>query len=133
MIHNNLAVVYHQLKDKERAGFHYQNATKLTPDNISFPKNLAAFYYAEMDRIEDAIEIYVTILKDNPKDVETLLMLGHISMALEHCEDAIFLYKSVLKIEPLNAYAKEGLNRLKAKGYGRRDLQSFGERFQNMP
>ena len=101
--------------------------------NISYQKNFAAFYYAEMGRIEDAIEIYVTILKDNPKDVETLLTLGNISMALEHYEDAIFFYKSVLKIESMNVYAKEGVNRLKAKGYGRRDLQSFEKRFQNMP
>jgi glycosyltransferase involved in cell wall biosynthesis len=111
-IHNNLAVVYHQQKDKEKADIHYQKATQLAPDNMDFQKNLADFYYAELGRVEDAVNIYAAILKNNPKDVETLLILGHISLARENSEDAILFYRRVLEIEPDNKIARQQIEKL---------------------
>ena len=42
---------------------------------------MADFYYVELGRIEDALKIYVNILKTDPQDVEVLMATGHICQA----------------------------------------------------
>ena len=98
---------------------------------ISKEKNLASFYYVELGRVKDAIKIYINILKRNPNDIETLLILGHVSVALENYEDAYNFYQRVLHIEPSNAYANESLNRLKGRNYHNRGYKLYEEQFQN--
>ena len=87
----------------------------------------------ELGRYEDAIKIYINILKANPNDVATLLILGHICAALENYKDAFHFYQCVLKIDPLNAYAKESLYRLKGRGYDSPELQFPEVLYQDIP
>ena len=122
MAHNNLAVVYHKQKDKEKAEIHYTRAIEFAPDNMDYKKNLAEFYYVEMGRFEDAIKIYIDLLKINPNDAATLLILGHICFALGNYQNAIHFYQSAIKIEPLNQYARKSLNRLQDNRYERQGL-----------
>ena len=95
-------------------------------------KNMADFYYVEMKRYEDAIQIFVDILKANPNDIATLLILGNICAALDKRKDAVHFYQSVLKIEPLNEYAREGLNRLQDNIQGTQEPQPAEELYQNI-
>ena len=110
--HNNLGVVYFQGGDKEKAVHHYEQAVALQPENITFQKNLADFYYIVMARTADALKIYTKILAANPKDIETLLMMGHICVSLHKVDDAKVFYQRILKIDPGNADARQYLDKV---------------------
>jgi len=110
--HNNLGVLYYNRGDKEKAFSHYKKAAELQPENITFQKNLADFYYVELGRVEEAMQIYVKVLNANPEDVETLLIIGHICVALKKFDDAKDFYSRILIIEPWNKDAKQFLEEL---------------------
>jgi Flp pilus assembly protein TadD len=109
--HNDLGVLFSKTGRGERAVRHYERAYRLQPENITFTKNLAEFYYAEQGRIEEALQIYVDILAKNPEDVETLLMTGRICDSLQRFGDARVFYERVLEIEPWNQDAGELLKK----------------------
>ena len=100
--HNDLGVLLYQTGQGERAVRHYERAYRLQPENTTFAKNLADFYYAGQGRIEEALQIYVDILAKSPEDVETLLMTGRICDSLQRFDDARVFYERVLEIEPWN-------------------------------
>ena len=110
--HNNLGVLYYNRGDKEKAFSHYKKAAELQPANITFQKNLADFYYVELGRVEEAMEIYVEVLNINPEDIETLLIIGHICVALKEFDDAKDFYSRILIVEPWNKDAKQFLEKL---------------------
>ena len=112
LAHNDLGVLYYRTGDKEKARRHYERAVELTPDNINFQKNLADLYCVELGRIEEALQIYVNILKTYPQDVETLLATGQICKALEKPDDARDFFNRVLEIEPWNADARKQIEGL---------------------
>ena len=112
LAHNDLGVLYYQQGDKDRALHSYEAAAGLEPFNITFQKNLADYYYVEQGRVEDAMQVYVKILENDPEDCETLLILGHICVALHKFEDAEAFYNRLLAIEPWNADARENLDKL---------------------
>ena len=113
--HNDLGVLYYQTGDKQKALDHYEQAARLEPGNITFKKNLADFYYVEQGRVEDALTIYVDVLAISPEDIETLLITGHICVALHKFEDAKVFYNRVLEIEPWNAETRDYLEQLQLK------------------
>ncbi len=98
--HNDLGVLYLNTGDTDKAGQHYAKATQIDPENVTFQKNLADFNYVVLGKVQDALEIYVRLLKENPTDEEILLTLGHICIAQEKREDAETFYKKVLEIDP---------------------------------
>ena len=104
--HNNLGVLYYANGDKEKALHHYRQAVRFSPENIIFQKNLADFYSVVLGRIEDALRIYVKVLAAQPTDIETLLITGHICVALHRFDDAKVFYDRVLEIDPGNMDAK---------------------------
>jgi tetratricopeptide (TPR) repeat protein len=112
LAHNDLGVLYYQRGDKANAQAHYERAAELEPDNMTFQKNLADFYFVELNRIQEAMDIYVKVLEANPEDVETLLTAGHISVALQRFDDARDIYNRVLEIELWNADARQFLEAL---------------------
>ena len=116
--HNDLGVLTYQAGDKQTALAHYEKAAQLDPGNITFKKNLADFYYVEQQRVEEALQLYVDVLAIEPEDVETLLMTGHICIAVQQFDDAEVFYKRVLEIEPWNADASEILQKLQSRGQG---------------
>ena len=79
---NDLGVLYYQRGDKERSVRYYERAVSIAPGNPSFRKNLADFYLIEQGRIEAAMEIYLSVLNDNPQDIEVLMVAGHICTVL---------------------------------------------------
>ena len=110
LAHNDLGVLYYKAGKKKDAFEHYKMAAELQPENINFQKNLADFYYVERGKVQEAIEIYVKILALNPRDIECLLMLGHISISIEKIDDAKVFYMKVLESDPDNAVARQNLD-----------------------
>jgi tetratricopeptide (TPR) repeat protein len=105
--HNDIGVLFLNKGNKIKSLFHFYKATELQPENISFQKNLAEFYYFELNEIQEAMQIYTKILDSEPKDFETLLTLGLICEKLEKFEDAKDFYSRVLEIDPANKEARQ--------------------------
>jgi tetratricopeptide (TPR) repeat protein len=110
--HNDLGVLYYNTGNKEKALRHYQQAAHLQPENMTLQKNLADFLYVEQGRVEEALQIYVNILGAHPHDVETLLITGHICVALKKFDGAKEFYEKVLALEPDNEDASKNLQAL---------------------
>ncbi|OQY11009.1 MAG: hypothetical protein B6I30_07850 [Desulfobacteraceae bacterium 4572_187] len=112
LAHNDLGVMYFKEGEKEKALGHYERAAGLQPANITFQKNLADFYYVELGRVEEAMQIYLRVLNADPEDVETLLIIGNICVALEQHGDAADFYNRVLETDPGNNDAIRNLDKL---------------------
>jgi GT2 family glycosyltransferase/Flp pilus assembly protein TadD/glycosyltransferase involved in cell wall biosynthesis len=116
--HNDLGVLFYDHGHKEKAFYHYEKAVQLEPENTVFQKNLADFYYVEMGRVEEALEIYVRILKTDPQDVEALMATGQICKAFEKPDDASYFFNRILEIDPQNADACKQLEELSRPSHG---------------
>lgn len=110
--HNDLAVLYYNDGNQLKALAHYEKAHKLDPMNITFRKNLADFYFVELEWADDAIHTYLDILKDNPFDVETLNALGTISVQVGRREQARQYFTRTLQLDALNSQARQALQQL---------------------
>jgi glycosyltransferase involved in cell wall biosynthesis len=107
LAHNDLGVLHYQKGEKEKALNHYEHAARLEPQNDTFQKNLADFYFVEAGRVQEALQIYTKLLESNPADIEILLIIAQICESLEKTEDAEDFYKKVLSIEPWNTVARQ--------------------------
>lgn len=116
LAYNDLGVLYYDMGDKGKTLECYEKATRLDPEIITFQKNLADFYYVEMGRVENALEIYAKVLSEEPGDVDSLIAAGYICEDLEKKDDAKIFYERVLDIEPWNLEASEHINNLYESG-----------------
>jgi tetratricopeptide (TPR) repeat protein len=110
LAHNDLGVLYYNEGEKEKALLHYEQAARLEPENVTFQKNLADFYCVEAGDLEEALKIYLKVLKGNPTDVETLVTIGDVCVSLGKSEDARVFYNRVLELEPWNMDAQGKLD-----------------------
>lgn len=109
LYHNDLAVISYNIEDLAAAQQHYERAVALDPANAVFARNLADLYFAKLSRVDDAIRIYLDLHRKAPRDVETLVNLGHICASVGRGEEAKSFYRRVMEIEPWNAEAREAL------------------------
>ena len=133
LAHNDLGVLYVDKGEKEKARNHYEQAVQLQPENITFQKNLADFYYVILGLVEDALRIYLNILEVQPRDTGTLLILGHINASLEKLDDAKFFYGRVLEIDPGNMDARQSLDKIVGSQLDKGDIvidQGNGDKSQ---
>ncbi len=124
--HNDLAVMYYQTGNSLKALAHHEKAHKLDPANITYRKNLADFYFVELEWTGDAINTYLDILKDNPFDIESLNALGSISLHLGRNEQARQYFSRTLQLDTYNQEAKLALQQLPcsaAESPGSKQLQ----------
>lgn len=112
--HNDLAVMYYQTGNSLKALAHYEKAHKLDPGNITYRKNLADFYFVELEWTGEAIHTYLDILKDNPFDTEALNSLGTISLEIGRREQARQYFSRTLQLDSNNQYAQQSLQQLPA-------------------
>ncbi len=112
LAHNDLGVLYFQYDSKDKSLVHYEEAVRLEPDNPVYQKNLADFYFVVLGRIEDALEIYLKVLTEDPTDIETLMAAGHICNVLGSPDKAQIFFSRILEIEPWNLEANENLNQI---------------------
>jgi tetratricopeptide (TPR) repeat protein len=110
--YNDLGVLYYRFADKERSLLNYERAVSIDPSNPNFKKNLADFYFVEQGRMEEAMKIYLSVLEDNPEDIDVLLVAGHICSAMNKKNSARTFYERVLDIEPWNFDAGDCLEKL---------------------
>ena len=110
--HNDLAVLYYKAGNSLKALAHYEKSHKLEPANITFRKNLADFYFVELEWSEDAVHTYLDILKDNPFDIEALNTLGSISLKLGRKEQSRLYFSRTLQLDSNNQEAKLALQQL---------------------
>ncbi|MGE3550662.1 MAG: tetratricopeptide repeat protein [Geobacter sp.] len=109
LYHNDIGVICYQLSDLEAAQRHYESAHQLQPANATFTRNLADLYFSELNRVDEAIHLYLDLLKAQPGDVETLVNLGHICKAVGREEEAKTFYRRALEVEPWNSEARQSL------------------------
>jgi len=112
LAHNDLGVLYFQQGKKERCLQSYEKAVAIEPGNPNFQKNLADFYLVEQGEVEKALEIYFSVLSENPEDIDALMVAGHICAGLGKVESARTFYERLLEIEPWNLEASERLENL---------------------
>ncbi len=112
LAYNDLGVLYYQQGDKQRCVQNYEKAVSIDPEKTNFRKNLADFYLAEQGNVEKALEIYLSVLNDNPEDIDALMIAGHICAALDKTDSARTFYDRVLDVEPWNIDAGERLDQL---------------------
>lgn len=112
LAHNDLGVLNYENGNMEAALKHYQKAADLMPENETFQKNLADFYWSEMGDHQRAMECYVQVLKLSSKDVEAQLGCSQICLSLGKVEDAREFIQFVLQIEPWNEDARMMLSQL---------------------
>lgn len=110
--HNDLAVMYYQAGNSLKALAHYEKAHKLDSGNITYRKNLADFYFVELEWTGEAIHTYLDILKDNPFDTEALNALGTISLQIGRKEQARQFFSRTLQLDSSNHEARQGLQQL---------------------
>ncbi len=110
--HNDLAVMYYQNGNSLKALAHYEKAHKLDSQDINFRKNLADFYFVELEWASEAIGIYQQILNDNPSDLEALNALGTISLQIGRREQARQYFNKTLQLDASNADALATLAQL---------------------
>jgi len=112
LAHNDLGVLYYQRGDKGRCLQSYERAVSLDPKNANFQKNLADLYLAEHGNVEKALELYLSVLHENPEDIDALMVAGHICAAMGKTESAKAFYDRVLDVEPWNLEASDRLEKL---------------------
>ena len=112
LAYNDLGVLYYQQGNKERCLQNYEKAVSIDPENANLRKNLADFYLAEQGNVEKALEIYLSVLNDNPEDIDALMVAGHICVVLAKTDSARAFYDRVLDVEPWNLEASERLEHL---------------------
>jgi tetratricopeptide (TPR) repeat protein len=115
LAHNDLGVLYYQQGDKARCVSSYQKAVEMDPRNPVFKKNLADFCLVEEESMEKALEIYASVLNDNPEDIDALMVAGHICSMLGNNDSARTFYERILDIEPWNFDAGEGIEKLSGR------------------
>jgi len=125
--HNDLAVYYYQMGNSLKALAHYEKAHKLAPKNITFLKNLADFYMVELEWSDDAIQIYLGILKDNPFDVEVLNALGAISQKIGRKEQSRQYFGRALQLDPASLDARVGLQFLEQGSVSQVTINKYSE------
>ncbi len=109
LAHNDLGILYHGSGETEKALSCYRRAVEIDPLNSVFQKNLADYYCVVLGEVEQAMEIYVNILRHDPQDVEALLAMGHICRMLDREDDAVDFYRRVLEVDGENETALASL------------------------
>src|SRR3954447_7694484 len=96
-----------------------QDAIKANPDDLNARRVLARIYTqqigdAQANRIDEgmvrkALEQYKLISDKDPKDLDSLVMLGRLNRVLDNSVDAEAAFKKVLSVDPDNEDATTGL------------------------
>jgi Flp pilus assembly protein TadD len=115
LAHNDLAALSYRLGDTDKALSHYRTAVQLNPEESTFLKNLADICFIEAGQVDEAITIYLKLLKASPRDTETLLNLAIISETVGQPAEAESFYQRALEIEPWNQAARERISDLRRR------------------
>ena len=104
-----IGMLYDAQDDMDKAMAYLDQAVRLNPCSISFNKALAGAYFFRQGSVETAMQIYLNILNAYPEDVETLLSIGDVCMAVNKPNEGAVFFKRVLEIDSRNVSAKQRL------------------------
>jgi|GEM_PF-2839686 len=127
LAHNDLALLYYEEGEKDKALIHYEQAVRIEPDNLIFQKNLADFHYVALGQVDDALEHYARALSCNPGDINTLLMLGHLSVSKGKFNEAAIFYRKVLERDAENGDARDKLDLLAKLDKGDFEIETVSD------
>ena len=100
--HYNLGALYYESGVNEKALEHYRKSVNLDGDNAVYLKTLGDYYYSEAGNIDEAKKLYHQVVKANPQNVDTLMILGNLAIVDNDFDAARDFYQRVLDIEPWN-------------------------------
>jgi tetratricopeptide (TPR) repeat protein len=112
IVHNNLGNVYRDLRNFKSAETEYRTAMRLNPQLPMPYANLANIYLNDLNRPNDAQDIYATGIKNIPSYIDFYLAAASAYERMGESTKAIHTYKQALKIQPENTIATAGLKRL---------------------
>jgi Flp pilus assembly protein TadD len=115
LAHNDLAAISYRLGDTEAALRHYRTAVQLNPNEATYLKNLADLSFVATGQADEAIGIYLKLLKSTPRDIETLLNLGIICESVGQPTEAESFYQRALEIEPWNQTVRQRITELRLR------------------
>ncbi len=104
----NLGAIYQKQKQYDLAKAQYVKAQDLNPNDPVVLTNLASLYL-EQNNYNGAIDIYNMMLQKNPKDIKPLFYKAEAYKKLNDNKAAMAEFKKILKIEPNNEEAKNGI------------------------
>ncbi len=110
--HNDLGVLLFARGQTVEALAHCRLAVEQDPGNVTFLKNLADILYVGFKNTDEALSIYLALMKRVPSDIEVLSILGRISIELNHLETAKSLYRRIVQLQPDNQEARQSLSAL---------------------
>ncbi|MGQ0829453.1 MAG: tetratricopeptide repeat protein [Bacteroidota bacterium] len=90
---------YNNLGNNIDAYSFYKKADELSPYNLEFKNKLGTALMAQK-RIPEAITIFETILKENPKFVQAINNLGYANLVSGNISEAEELYNRALELDP---------------------------------
>ena len=100
--HNDLAALASQNGDWEKALRHYQTAVNLDIANPTFKKNLGEFHFVVRKDFKSAVQILLEVLKAQPTDMETIMLLGTVCLQSNRMKDAEFFFHRAAELDPSN-------------------------------
>lgn len=124
--YNDLGVLYYQIGDQEKALRAYEKSVQLDASDANAMKNLADFYLLEQQRVEEAMQLYLKALEQNPGDVESLLATGFVCTLLNKTDDAVTFYNRVIELDPFNRNASEALAKLQNPNHSTKVIGEAG-------
>ncbi|MEO1148295.1 MAG: tetratricopeptide repeat protein, partial [Cyanobacteria bacterium J06638_22] len=103
--HNNLGIVYRDMKRYEEAIAAYEKAIALD-ETYATPHNNLGIVYRDMKRYEEAIAAYEKTIALDETNAYPHNELGDVYRDMKRYEEAIAAYKKVGELEPNSAYSK---------------------------
>ena len=103
-VHANLATVYENTGQLEKAIQHYQEALELVPSHLSVHLDLAGVYW-KRQRYTAAAPHYKQVIAHDATDIQAIYRLGLISLTKKDYLEAISLFKKVIAIEATHVHA----------------------------
>lgn len=134
----NIALIYQQLGDNDKALAAYSDARALEPDDVNLVLGEANLYYAMGDK-DKFKELMSKASEMAPDNADLLYNIGVINMEQGNMEDARAAYKKALEVDPsyINAllnlsttYVNEGnglIDEMNSLGNSRADIARYDE------
>jgi len=91
----------------------YLNILKIFPHHVSALNNTAAIFAEYYNNPKSALECYNQAIRNDPKNVASIIGKGSLMVTLQNSDDAMLYYKAALKVESKNIDAKIGIANLR--------------------
>jgi len=114
-VHSNLGVLYLENQRLDDAIIHLEKAAALAPDDGGVRANLAAAYWRNRE-LDKAAATYREAVKRIPDAIPIRIDLGKVLIAADKLDEARAVFEEILRLDPGNPTAQQGLQRLRAGG-----------------